>query len=104
KFSYNGPKPPTLPRWMEETYNLNTQDILALFEQQLSSMEFDSKFEDTPFEDFDLKGNRVYSHLMSAYWANCEADTIAKDRATHGAMLVPVINGSDKTTVLVTRG
>jgi hypothetical protein len=36
-------------------------------------MEFDGEFEDTPFEEFDSKGNRVYSHLMSAYWANREA-------------------------------
>jgi Plavaka transposase len=73
KFSYNGPKPFTPPRWMEEMYDLNTRDVLALFEQQLSSTEFDSEFEDTPFEEFNSKGNRVYSHLMSAYWANREA-------------------------------
>ena len=73
KFSYNGPKPPTPPCWMEETYDLSTRDVLALFEQQLSSTEFDGEFEDTPSEEFDSKGNHVYSHLMSAYWANHEA-------------------------------
>jgi Plavaka transposase len=31
-------------------------------------------------------------------------DAIAKDRATHGAMFVPIIAGSDKTTVSVATG
>ena len=31
-------------------------------------------------------------------------DEIAKDPATHGAMLVPIILGSDKTTVSVMTG
>ena len=31
-------------------------------------------------------------------------NTIAVDRKTHGAMLVPVVSGSDKTTVSVTTG
>ena len=73
KFSYTGPKPPTPPQWMEQTYDLNVRDVLGLLEQQLASPEFEGQFEYTPFQEFDYEDNRVYSHLMSAFWANREA-------------------------------
>ncbi|EGO01381.1 hypothetical protein SERLA73DRAFT_50961, partial [Serpula lacrymans var. lacrymans S7.3] len=38
---------------------------------------------------------------MSGSWAWKQADKIAEDPQTHGSMLVPVILGSDKTTVSV---
>ena len=34
----------------------------------------------------------------------CYKDKIAKDPATHGAILIPIILGSDKTTVSVATG
>ena len=41
---------------------------------------------------------------MSGNWAWKEADIIAKDPDTHGALLVPLILRSDKTTVSVAAG
>ena len=41
---------------------------------------------------------------MSGDWAWKEADIISQDPATHGAMLVPVVLGSNKTTVSVATG
>ncbi|KAH8990667.1 hypothetical protein EDB86DRAFT_3065262 [Lactarius hatsudake] len=77
QLSYNGPQPTgTLPRWMQETYELN----------------------------YDAKGHRVYSNLMSGNWAFREADTISQDKNTDGSMFVPIVAGSDKTTVSVTTG
>lgn len=73
KFFYSGPKPQTPPQWMEETYELNTRDILATLEHQLSTEEFDGQFNTAPYEEYDHAGHRVYSDLMSGYWANCEA-------------------------------
>ena len=73
RFSYTGPKPSTPPHWMEQAYDLNLRDILGLLEQQLASTEFTGEFEYAPFQEFDFKGDRVYSHLMSAFWANHEA-------------------------------
>ncbi|KAF8221548.1 hypothetical protein L208DRAFT_1327316 [Tricholoma matsutake] len=104
QFSYTGPKPSTLPQWMEKTYDLNMLDVLGLLEQQLASTEFEGQFEYAPFQEFDFNGDHVYSHLMSAFWANCEADMIAEDPQTYGAMLVPIFSGSNKTTVLVATG
>ncbi|KAH9032556.1 hypothetical protein EDB84DRAFT_1561952 [Lactarius hengduanensis] len=106
QFSYDGPRPTsgTLPRWMQETYDLNVRNVLSVFEEQLASKEFDGKFKYTPYEEYDKKGSRVYSNLMSGSWAFREADTISQDKKTHGSMFVPVIAGSDKTTVSVATG
>lgn len=72
-FRYTGPKPSNPPRWMEESYELNTRDVLAVLEQQLSTKEFDGQFEYTPYQEFDPRGDRSYSNLMSAHWAYREA-------------------------------
>ncbi|KAH9952829.1 hypothetical protein BJV74DRAFT_929895 [Russula compacta] len=47
---------------------------------------------------------RTWSNLMSADWAWKQATEIAKDESTHGTMFVPVVAGSDKTTVSVATG
>ena len=72
-FSYSGPKPATPPQWMEETYELNTRDVLVVLEQQLATTEFDGQFESTPYQEFNAQGDRVYSNLMSGHWAYREA-------------------------------
>ncbi|KDQ55327.1 hypothetical protein JAAARDRAFT_86873, partial [Jaapia argillacea MUCL 33604] len=41
---------------------------------------------------------------MSGHWAYKKADEISEDPLTHGSMLVPIILGSDKTTVSVATG
>ncbi|KAG6855225.1 hypothetical protein H0H87_006543 [Tephrocybe sp. NHM501043] len=66
KFKYNGPKPTSPPCWMEETYELNVQDILKVTKHQLSTSKFDRFFHTTPFEEFDHAGNCVMSDIMSA--------------------------------------
>ncbi|KAI9441968.1 hypothetical protein BJY52DRAFT_1206842 [Lactarius psammicola] len=105
QLSYSGPLPTgTPPWWMQETYELNVRDILSVFEEQLASKEFDGEFEYTPYEEYDEKGSRVYSNLMSGNWAFHEADTISQDKNTHGAMFVPIVTGSDKTTVSIATG
>ncbi|KAH9159540.1 hypothetical protein EDB89DRAFT_2117724 [Lactarius sanguifluus] len=102
---YNGPQPTgTLPRWMQETYELNVRNILSVFEEQLASKEFDGQFKYMPYKEYDAKGHRIYSNLMSGNWAFHEADTISQDKNTDGSMFVPIIAGSDKTTVSVATG
>ncbi|KAF8259888.1 hypothetical protein EI94DRAFT_1773823 [Lactarius quietus] len=96
KLSYNGPQPASAPpQWMEETYELN---------DQLALKEFDSQFEYALYKEYDHNGTRVYSNLMSGNWAFREADMISQDKEQHGSMLIPIITGSDKTTVSVTTG
>ncbi|KAF8263103.1 hypothetical protein EI94DRAFT_1773032 [Lactarius quietus] len=84
-----------------ESYELNVRDVLSVFEEQLVSRELDGQFEYMPYEEYDSKGSQIYSNLMSGNWAYREADTISEDENTHGSMLIPVVAGSDKTTVSV---
>ncbi|KAH8977840.1 hypothetical protein EDB86DRAFT_2816711 [Lactarius hatsudake] len=105
QLSYSGPQPTgTLPQWMQEMYELNVRDVLSVFEEQLALKEFDGDFEYTPYEEYNEMGSCVYSNLMSGIWAFREADMISQDKKTHGAMFVPIIAGSDKTTVSVATG
>ena len=70
KFCYTGPKPAAPPQWMEETYDLNARDVLAVLEHQIGSTQFDSQFDYVPYQEYDLTGNHVYSNLMSVFWEN----------------------------------
>ncbi|KIK13237.1 hypothetical protein PISMIDRAFT_119195, partial [Pisolithus microcarpus 441] len=47
---------------------------------------------------------RRYQNFMSGDWAWSQADNIARDPSTHGSTFIPVILGSDKTTVSVATG
>ena len=58
---------------MEETYDLNARDVLAVLEHQIGSTQFDGQFDYVPYQEYDSTGNCVYSNLMSAFWANREA-------------------------------
>jgi len=83
KFSYAGPKPPNPPTWMEEMYKLNTWDVLLILKQQLATSDFDGQIDYIPYEEFDAKGDRVYSNLMSGYWASCEAVGFPSFKCVH---------------------
>lgn len=122
--SYQGPRPPgTPPKWMTETYELCTRDSRRVLHNQLGSSEFKGMTNLVPYQQFNGEGKRIWSNLMSADWAWKQAvrlmhfiykkhaiiivdlqDIIAEDPTTHGAMFVPIIAGSDKTTVSVATG
>jgi hypothetical protein len=69
--SYCGPRPTrTVPRWMQEIYELNVRNVLPLFEEQLASNEFDGQFKYTPYKEYDKNGSCVYTSLMSGDWAD----------------------------------
>ncbi|KAI0245200.1 hypothetical protein BJV78DRAFT_1277494 [Lactifluus subvellereus] len=102
---YQGPLPPgTPPKWMTQTYELCTRDSRRVLHHQLETTEFKDKINLSPYRQFDSKRQRTWSNLMSADWAWTQADKIAKDETTHGAMFVPVVAGSNKTTVSVATG
>ncbi|KAF7352250.1 C2H2-type domain-containing protein [Mycena venus] len=105
KIRYQGPRPAgTPPKWMTETYELCSRDIRTVFHNQLATADFKDQFNYTPYRQFNAKGKRVWSNLMSGEWAWKQADMIAKDENNHSTMFVPVIGGSDKTTVSVGTG
>ncbi|KAF9489865.1 hypothetical protein BDN71DRAFT_1400860 [Pleurotus eryngii] len=103
--SYNGEIDlgSTPPSWMTATYEVWYRDPLAIMEKQLANPDFCGKIDYGPKLVHD-NGTRQYTDFMSGNWAWREANKIAEDEACDGAMLVPVILGSDKTTVSVATG
>ncbi|KAH9069689.1 hypothetical protein EDB83DRAFT_2505890 [Lactarius deliciosus] len=101
---YTGPKPLVPPCWMEEVYKLNTRDILEVVQEQLATSDFKSQFDYVPYKEFNGRGECVWSNLMSGQWASMQADELSKEGCNDGAMFVPIVAGSDKTTVSVATG
>jgi hypothetical protein len=69
KIQYQGPRPPTPPKWMMETYELCCRDSRQVLHQQLATSDFKGKFNSVPYQQFNSLGKRVYSNLMSGDWA-----------------------------------
>ncbi|KAG1862088.1 hypothetical protein DFJ58DRAFT_715350 [Suillus subalutaceus] len=60
-----------------------------------------------PYREWKGEGGdtkRQWRNVMSGDWAWNQADEITKDPATHGSTFVPILLGSDKTTVSVATG
>ncbi|KAK7030267.1 hypothetical protein VNI00_014284 [Paramarasmius palmivorus] len=107
KFKYRGVLPPDPPQWMRETYELVARCPRDVVLDQLRSTSFHGRCNYTPYRQFIIKNNkriRLYSNLMSGQWAWDQADHISDIPDTKGAMLVPIVLGSDKTTVSVATG
>jgi Plavaka transposase len=102
--SYEGPFPDEVPAWMTTTYDVWHRDPRQLLHNLLANREFNGDFDYVPFREFDAKKRRCWRDFMSGDWAWKEADLIAQNPETHGAMLVPIVLGSDKTTVSVATG
>ncbi|KAJ6598504.1 hypothetical protein B0H10DRAFT_1959424 [Mycena sp. CBHHK59/15] len=83
--TYTGPLPESgeVPAWMTEKYEVWFRSARN-FEKQLANPDFKDEMDWAPKRIF--KGER--------------SDKIAKDENTHGAMFVPRVLGSDKTTGL----
>lgn len=110
------------PRWKTEPYEVWFRDPLKIAEGQIGCKDFVGEMDYAPKRVFTRGGDRQYSDFMSGNWAWRQAvsymtidslrrpltpqtqDTIAEDPETHGSMFVPLILGSDKTTVSVGTG
>ncbi|KAM6496272.1 hypothetical protein JOM56_008978 [Amanita muscaria] len=107
--SYSGDLPSDedfeLPPWMTAEYEVWYRNPLAVLENQLANPVFKGHFHAAPYREWNSAGERVWGDVMSGNWAWRQADLIAATgELTHGAMFVPVILGSDKTTVSVATG
>ncbi|KAG6807199.1 hypothetical protein H0H92_008439, partial [Tricholoma furcatifolium] len=89
---------------MTDTYEIWFRDPLAIFENQIGNPEFKNEIDVAPKRVFDAKGKRRYRDLMSGNWAWSQCDKLAENPENHGAMFVPIILGSDKTTVSIATG
>ena len=126
---YAGPLPAhgEVPSWMTQEYLVWTRNPRTLVQIMVSNEDFDGEFDYVPYCELNEEGKQRLTNLFSGNWAWRQAvrpafqghlvqtmrrltsviflqDIIAEDPATHGAMFVPVILGSDKTTVTVATG
>ena len=103
--TYNGPLPQAgvVPSWMTKSHDVWYHNPWLLIHNLLANQDFNSEFDYIPFWEFDAQKRRRWQ-VMSSDWAWKEADSIAQDPNTHGAMVIPLILGSNKTTVSVATG
>ncbi|KAG2029184.1 hypothetical protein BDR03DRAFT_936876 [Suillus americanus] len=103
--SYKGVKPvENVPPWMKATYEVWFRDPRLLIHNILANPDFDGEIEYTPYRDYDDNNQCCFKIFFSGDWAWTQADKIAKDPEMHGSTFVPLIVGSDKTTVSVATG
>ncbi|KAG1804349.1 hypothetical protein EV424DRAFT_1330679 [Suillus variegatus] len=102
---YTGEHPEVVPPWMNDEFEVWYRDPRAMAHNILANPTFKDEIDYAPFREYDaLDDTRRWKDFMSGDWAWQQADTISKDPETHGSALVPIILGSDKTTVSVGTG
>ncbi|KIJ16151.1 hypothetical protein PAXINDRAFT_32952, partial [Paxillus involutus ATCC 200175] len=94
----------TVPPWKRANYEFWCRPIKPLLKHQISNPEFKGHIDYAPRQVFGDRHQCVWSDFMSGNWAWKECNELAKDPDNHGAMFVPIIMGSDKTTVSVATG
>ncbi|KAF7318554.1 hypothetical protein HMN09_00365700 [Mycena chlorophos] len=94
---YTGPLPEgEVPTWMTEKYQVWFRSPLSIFEKQLANPDFKDEMDWAAKRIFH-DGKRNYTDIFSGNWVWDKSDVLAKEPEYHGALLVPVITGSDKT-------
>ncbi|KAF8155158.1 hypothetical protein K438DRAFT_1863011 [Mycena galopus ATCC 62051] len=102
--SYNRPiEPGESTPWKTQEYVVHFRDPRKILQQQLANPDFKSEMDFSPKQVL-VDGRREYEDFMSGNWAWQQADIIVEDPATHGSTFVPIILGSDKTTVSIATG
>ncbi|KAI0669707.1 hypothetical protein C8Q78DRAFT_977285 [Trametes maxima] len=101
---YAGPITPNMPKWKTERFLVHTRNSLKVLENMADSPDFCGSWHTRPYQQFNEHGTRQYSDLLSGHWAWTQADTIAEDPQTHGAMFFPFGVAADKTTTSVATG
>ncbi|KAG2355217.1 hypothetical protein BDR07DRAFT_1453834 [Suillus spraguei] len=100
-----GERPEVVPPWMDDEFEVWYRDPRAMAHNILANPDYKDEIDYVPFREYDASDStRRWKDFMSGDWAWQQADTISKDPETHGSSLVPIILGSDKTTVSVGTG
>ncbi|KAG2122561.1 hypothetical protein BD769DRAFT_1629210 [Suillus cothurnatus] len=101
KYTGDIPDEGPLP-WMTESYDVWFHNPHQVVQNMLTNPDYASEVDMRPYREFATEmDERQWQDFMSGDWAWNQVDQIAKDPATHGSTFVPVILGSDKTTVSV---
>ncbi|KAH7904477.1 hypothetical protein BJ138DRAFT_991301, partial [Hygrophoropsis aurantiaca] len=103
---YSGEVPDeNIPPWMLEEFEVWYRDPREIVRNMVANPDYVKDIDHRPFREFSVEGDiRQYHDFMSGDWAWQQADIIASDPETHGSTFVPIILGSDKTTVSVATG
>lgn len=118
---FSGEKPAQdCPLWMQQSYDVWFRDPHAIVQNMLANSAYVGEIDYTTYREFQEKDKkRRYKDFMSGDWAWNQSvcvpysydfalilvqDEIAQDPQTHGAAFIPIILGSDKTTVSVATG
>ncbi|KAI6137566.1 hypothetical protein BKA82DRAFT_4379823 [Pisolithus tinctorius] len=104
--SYTGERPTdNVPSWMNAAYDIWFRDPKDVIRDMLSRPDFSRDMDYRPFREYEsATDKRQWEDFMSGDWAWTQADIISRDSTTHGSTFVPIILGSDKTTVSVATG
>ncbi|KAH9944801.1 hypothetical protein B0H21DRAFT_862719 [Amylocystis lapponica] len=103
--SYTGDVPQQdAPPWMSAEYEVWYRDPREVARIMLQNPDFDGEIDWTPYRESTDDHGRRYQDFMSGDWVWKHANMIAEDPSTHGASFIPIILGSDKTTVSVATG
>ncbi|KAG2091332.1 uncharacterized protein F5147DRAFT_823151 [Suillus discolor] len=91
--------------WMDSEYEVWFRDPREVAHNMLTNSTYTNEIDYCPYREYSTEGNkRQWKDFMSGDWVWNQADEIAKDPSTLGSTFVPVILGSDKTTVSVGTG
>ncbi|KAG2104001.1 uncharacterized protein F5147DRAFT_746603 [Suillus discolor] len=91
--------------WMDSEYEVWFCDPREVARNMLANSTYANEIDYCPYREYSTEGNkRQWKDFMSGDWVWNQADEIAKDPSTLGSTFVPVILGSDKTTVSVGTG
>ncbi|KAG1871546.1 hypothetical protein F4604DRAFT_1881168 [Suillus subluteus] len=106
KVQYTGEKPETnvLP-WMDQPHDVWYQDPHVVIWNMLGNPDYTTEMDYWPYHEYATDGNEhQWQDFMSGDWAWNQAEIISEDPDTLGLTFVPVILGSNKTTVSVATG
>ncbi|KAF8887501.1 hypothetical protein CPB85DRAFT_1378036 [Mucidula mucida] len=103
------PPPPDLPtnapEWKKQSYQIWYRDPNTVISNMLANPDFASEFDASPYVHIGPKGKQCWSEFMSGNFSYNDATMIFEsDNSTKGCMYIPMILGSDKTTVSVATG
>ncbi|KAG1816667.1 uncharacterized protein BJ212DRAFT_1446794 [Suillus subaureus] len=104
---YTGEQPEVVPPWMDEEFEVWYRDPCAMAHNILANPTYKDEIDYVPFCEYDASDEmRQWKDFMSGDWAWQQAvrPPSLSDPETHGPALIPIILGSDKTTVSVGTG
>ncbi|KAG2137011.1 hypothetical protein DEU56DRAFT_736982, partial [Suillus clintonianus] len=103
---YTGEHPDDGPApWMTDSYDVWFREPHDIVRNMLANPDYAAEIDLRPYREFATETDEhQWQDFMSGDWAWNHADQIAEDPDTHGSTFIPVILGSDKTTVSVATG